>query len=63
MWELLYADDLPLTAEALGDLELMFGEWKKAMERTGRKDKDDGDWGKDGCFVGIRVGRGSWCWS
>ena len=58
LWELLYADDLALTAETLGKLELMFEEWRQAMERRGAqraegklgKDKDDGGWRR-----GIRV--------
>ena len=33
LWELLYADDLTLTAGTLGEVELMFGEWWQAMER------------------------------
>ena len=35
LWELLYADDLALTAETLGEVELMFGKWRQAMERRG----------------------------
>ena len=37
MWELLYANDLALTAETLGEMELMFVEWRQAMERRGLK--------------------------
>ena len=37
LWELLYADDLSLIAETLGDVDLMFGEWRLAMERRGLK--------------------------
>ena len=37
LWELLYADDLALTAETLGELELMFGELRQAMEKSGWK--------------------------
>ena len=35
LWELLFADDLTLTAESLGEVALMFGEWRQAMERRG----------------------------
>ena len=37
MWELLYADDLALTAEIQEEVELMFGEWRRAVERRGLK--------------------------
>ena len=37
LWELLYADDLALTAETQGEVELMFGEWRRAVERRGLK--------------------------
>ena len=36
LWELPYADDLALTAETLGEVELMFAEWRQAMERRGQ---------------------------
>ena len=44
----MYADDLALTAETQEDVELMFGEWRRAVERIeGKlgKNKDDGNWG------------------
>ena len=34
-WELLYADDLVLTAELREGVEALFGEWKGAFERRG----------------------------
>ena len=37
LWELLYADDLVLTAETQEEVELMFGEWRRAVERRGLK--------------------------
>ena len=37
LWELLYADDLSLTAETQEEVELMFGEWRRAVERRGLK--------------------------
>ena len=37
LWELLYADDLALTAETLGEVELMLGEWRQAMQNRGLK--------------------------
>ena len=37
MWELLYADDLALTTETQEEVELMFGEWRQAVERRGLK--------------------------
>ena len=37
LWELLYADDLALTAETQDEVELMFGEWRQAVERRGLK--------------------------
>ena len=37
LWELLYADDLALTAEAQEEVELMFGERRQAVERRGLK--------------------------
>ena len=37
LWELLYADDLALTAETQEEVELMFGEWRRAVERRGLK--------------------------
>ena len=48
LWELLCADDLALTAETQEDVELMFREWRRAVERRGlkvnlEKNKDDGN--------------------
>ena len=37
LWELLYSDDLALTAETQEEVELMFGEWRLAVERRGLK--------------------------
>ena len=37
LWELLYADDLALTAETREEVELMFGEWRRAVEKRGLK--------------------------
>ena len=37
LWELLYADDLALTAETQEEVELMFGERRQAVERRGLK--------------------------
>ena len=37
LWELLYVDDLALTAETQEEVELMFGEWRQAVERRGLK--------------------------
>ena len=37
LWEQLYGDDLALTAETLGEVALMFGERRQAMERRGLK--------------------------
>ena len=37
MWDLLYADDIALTAETQEEVELMFGEWRQAVERRGLK--------------------------
>ena len=37
MWELLYADDFALTTETQEEVELMFGEWRRAVERRGLK--------------------------
>ena len=37
MWELVYADDLALTADTQEEVELMFGEWRWAVERRGLK--------------------------
>ena len=36
-WELLYADDLVLTAKTKVEGERTFKEWKQAMERRGLK--------------------------
>ena len=36
-WELLYADDLVLTAESHEGVEALFGEWRVAFERSGLK--------------------------
>ncbi|KAG0711131.1 hypothetical protein GWK47_021274 [Chionoecetes opilio] len=36
-WELLYADDLVLTAETKEEVERRFIDWKQAMERRGLK--------------------------
>ena len=36
-WELLYADDLVLTAESMGEVEAKFRDWKQKMERRGLK--------------------------
>ena len=36
-WELLYADDLVLTAESREGVEALFGEWRGAFERRGLK--------------------------
>ncbi len=36
-WELLYADDLVLTAESKNEVEEMFREWKRTIERRGLK--------------------------
>ena len=61
-WELLYADDLALTAETQEEVQLMFGEWRQAVERRGLKvegklgkNKDDSNWGEVGDVV--MVGR------
>ena len=35
LWELLYADDLVLTAESREGVEALFGEWRGAFERRG----------------------------
>ena len=35
LWELLYADDLALTAETQDEVELIFREWRRAVERRG----------------------------
>ena len=37
LWELMYADDLALTAETQEEVESMFGEWRWAVERRGLK--------------------------
>ena len=37
IWELLYADDLVLTAESKEEVELKFVDWKQAMARRGMK--------------------------
>ena len=72
LWEILYADDLSLTAETLGDMDMMFGEWRQATKRRGLKvnfgkDKDDDDWeGDGGCGAGGQVtvwSVRSRCWS
>ena len=71
LWELLYADDLALTVETQEEVELMFGEWRQAVERRGlkvnlEKNKDDGNWGEgEGCCEGGEVsvwGVWPWCW-
>jgi hypothetical protein len=36
-WDLLYADDLVLTAETREEVEVMFSDWKHEMERRGLK--------------------------
>lgn len=36
-WELLYADDLVITAETESEMKEMFGRWKEGMERRGLK--------------------------
>ncbi len=48
-WELLYADDLVLTAESEKEVIHMFNRWKEEMEQKGienkhGKDKVYGDW-------------------
>ena len=56
LWELLYVDDLALTAETQEEVELMFGEWRRAVERIeGKlgKNKDDGNWGWEVGDVGV----------
>ena len=58
LWELLYADNLALTAETQEEVEFMFGEWRRAVEKRGLKVNLEktkmmvtgGRWG------GIRVG-------
>ena len=68
LWELLYADDLALTAETQEEVELMFGEWRRAEERIeGKLGKNkDGNWGGGGgcCEDGeVSVcGVWQWCW-
>ena len=37
LWELLYEDDFALTAETQEEVELIFGEWRRAVERRGLK--------------------------
>ena len=36
-WDILYADDLVLTAESMDELVLQFGRWKDALETRGLK--------------------------
>ena len=74
LWKLLYPDDLARTSETLGNVELMFGEWRQAMERrwfkvnlekakmmvTGRKMEDVLQVGRYPCGVyGRSVGANS----
>ena len=37
LWDLLYGHDLAQTAETLGEVKLMFGEWRHPLERRGLK--------------------------
>ena len=71
LWELLYVDDLALTAETQEEVELMFGEWRQAVERRGLKVNLEktkmmvtgGEVG--GCCEGVEVsmwGVWPWCW-
>lgn len=73
-WELLYADDLVLTAESMEEVEVMFREWKQMMEGrglkvnmektklmvTGKKIDEEVQRGRYPCGVcGLGVGRNS----
>ena len=71
LWELLYADDLTLTAETQEEVELMFGEWRQAMDRRGLKVNLEKTkmmvtgGGGGGCCEGGEVsvwGVWPWCW-
>ncbi len=42
-WELLYADDLVLTAESKKEVADMFNRWKEEMKQRGLKIKQDKD--------------------
>ena len=57
-WELLYADDLMISAESIEELLVKFKAWISEMEKKDEheKDKDYGDWHESGSSVNICEG-------